>query len=769
MTFRLSALARSMMVAALLIASLAMLAPMGAAQSDRGLIDETSYQSPQFGYSVTWGDPWEARDRDVITNPGGFDTITLRSIDGTVRISGRSDEYDPLTFLQDTIAIQLASGGEVINQDTTGPVPTAELLIGREQMRIDVISLPESGAIVLISLRADERDFDAALASAQESIQIEGNPIFDLAAQAQTPVTTGTVTTETPAATETATAESTQEVLGTGIEGDTYTSPNFGFSISWDPTIWTVPEEAEYSEPDFDFLRLESATGPITVSGWNAYSGDPASCLVGEQTYYSDPEAGISEWQVAVDADGNELTGQSETNAWGVYTNVYTSPDNPDAEPVNYVDYIECVSLGDGESVVIFHSYAMRDVYNDHIGNVLALIETLELPGSVATPPVTPETTATIPDTTPEATATTPAATVEATEAVPPTATGGQPVVVGQTEVTWTGAWQLDEATTISEQLTLSQIDPATGSLLLASYGEFADTTVNTNEEALESFTTAFFESAGASNMTEVGTGTLDDGTLWKHYTFDLQGIPLSLLITVNQSSPNQFVVATLTGNTETFGTSLTQAQQEILLNGQPGFLAGIAPEMLEETAGSPTPATEGTQAPSSTAEVSTPTDSTPVVSTDGNVVTGQTYAYRFAVPAGWQTNESTLGGDIERTVLTNGTSTVIVEARSMSAPTLSDCVSNVGGEHANEPVYDGLALARTASGDPFSGEDDFSAFANFTFTGPDGATWSHFIECRWIVEGESVLVVIQDVPQEAFGSERAARRQIQNSIEIGQ
>lgn len=104
-----------------------------------------------------------------------------------------------------------------------------------------------------------------------------------------------------------------------------------------------------------------------------------------------------------------------------------------------------------------------------------------------------------------------------------------------------------------------------------------------------------------------------------------------------------------------------------------------------------------------------------------------------------------------------------------MSAPTLSDCVSNVGGEHANEPVYDGLALARTASGDPFSGEDDFSAFANFTFTGPDGATWSHFIECRWIVEGESVLVVIQDVPQEAFGSERAARRQIQNSIEIGQ
>ncbi|HYH12311.1 MAG TPA: hypothetical protein VD789_08165, partial [Thermomicrobiales bacterium] len=461
MMLRLSATVRSIMVAAMLVASLAVLVPPGAsAQNDRGLIDETSYQSPQFGYSVTWTDPWETRDRDVITNPGGFDTITLRSIDGTVRISGRSDDYNPLTFLQDTIAIQIASGGEVINQDTTGAVPTAELLIGRDKMRIDVISIPEAGAVVLISLRADELDYDAVLASSRGSIQVNGSPVFDASARAETPTATETAATETPTATETATVESTQEVLGAGIEGDRYTSPNFGFSISWDPSVWSVPADAEYSEPDFDLLRLESPTGPIVVMGWNAYGGDPASCLVGEQTYYSDPEAGISEWQVAVDADGNELTGESETNAWGVFTNVYINPDNPEAEPINYVDYLECVSLGDGESVVIFHSYAVRDEYNDHIGNVLSLIETLELPGNIATPPATPTVPATIPDSTPVATATTPAVTptveattpavtptVETTTTAPtptaatqdPTATTeAQPVTVGQTQVSWT-------------------------------------------------------------------------------------------------------------------------------------------------------------------------------------------------------------------------------------------------------------------------------------------------------------------------------------------
>lgn len=770
MTFRLSALARSTMVVAMLLASLAMLAPPAAgAQNDRGLIDETSYQSPQFGYSVTWADPWETRDRDVITNPGGFDTLTLRSIDGTMRISGRSDDYNPLTFLQDTIAIQLASGGEVINQDTTGAVPTAELLVGRDKMRIDVISIPEAGAIVLLSLRTNELDYDAVFASAQQSIQVEGEAVFSDSVTTETPEDAGSIPTETPVTTETRTPESTQTVLGAGIDGNGYTSPNFGYSITWDPSVWTVPEEAEYSEPDYDYLRLEGSTGPMTVIGWKGHNGNASSCLIGEQTYYNDPAAGISEWQVAIDADGNELTGESETNAWGVFTNVYTTPDTPEAEPIHYVDYIECVSLGDGESVVIFHSYAVRDVYNEHVGHVLGLVETLELPAGAATPPVTPDSTPTIPADTPTAIATTPvetptaAPTVETQASDTPVADQG--VTVGLTELTWTGNWQLDAVNSIEEQATLTQVDPATGSPLLASYGEFADITVSTPEEALNVFAGAFIESSGASDVVETGTGTLDSGAVWKHQTFELQGMQLSMLITVSQPAPGRFTVSTLTGNTATFESTLASAQQEILLDGEPAFLAGVTPEMVQGSAGSPT-ATTATTTP-------TPVDSTPASSpadlTTGDEVTGETFSYRFAVPAGWQVSESTLGGEIERTVLSNGTSTVAIEGRAMTTSTLTDCVSNVGGEHADQAIYTDLALARTASGDPFSGEDDFSAFANFTFTGPDGQVWAHFIECRWIVQGESALVVIQDVPQEAFGSERAGRRQIQNSIEVGQ
>jgi hypothetical protein len=777
---------RPLLALAMLLTSLAAIAPAGAAaQSDRGLIDDSSYQSPQFGYAVTWTDPWSVQDRDVITNPGGFDTITLRSGEGTLRVSGRADTYNPLIFLQDTIAIQLASGGELINQDTIAAVPTAELQIGGDRMRLDVISLPDSGAIVLVSLRASEAQYQAALASAQGSVQVDGSPVFggQGAPAATTTAPAGGEGTETP---EVPVATSTVEVLGSGIEGNTYTSPNFGFSVSWDEASWTVPEEAEYSEPGLDMLRLETDTGLILVTGWQAYDGNPASCLIGEQTYYNDPDAGISDYEVAVDANGNELTGSDESSAWGVFTNVYTDPQDPNAEPINFVDYINCVSMGDGESVVIFYSYARREDYNDHIGKVIALVDSLDLPAAAATPPASPVPVTETPVTetptieVPATTAPSPTAGVE----TPPATAGldtpvpSQAVTVGDTEVSWSGDWTPTGTDSGGQQVALSKGSPGAGPFSLVSYGEFQDPSVTSTEQALEVFSSAFFSSAGAEDVTPVASGTLPDGQAWQSWSFTLQGSSLIFVATASQSDSSAWAVSTLTADEDGFTEMLTSAQQEILLDGQPVFMQGLDPVTVTTPGtGQPgsttaTPEQTTTAAPTETPTTTPGTQTPPATTTTdigaGDTVTGQTYAYAFTIPAGWTVTTSQLGAEIERTELTNGTSTVSIEARAMQAPTLSDCVANVAGEQQSQAIYTDLELARTASGEPFSGEDQFSAFANFTFTGPDGATWAHFVECRWIEQGQSVLVVIQDVPQDQFGAERQARRQIQNSVEIG-
>lgn len=771
MSHRLSALVRPALAAIMLVTMLLVSIGASAAQNDRGLIDDSSYQSPQFGYSVTWAEPWSTNDRDVITNPGGFDTITLRGDGGTVRISGREDSYDPLTFLQDTIAIQLASGGDLINQDTTGAVPTAELLFGNDKMQIDVLSLPDAGAIVLVSLRADQADYDAAVASAGENIQLEGSALFDASAgqmdspgapsvgesdaddpEGQDPSTPADGL-ESPAATPPADLpdlqvatppaepDEPQAVMGSGIDGNTYTSPNFGFSVSWDPAIWSAAADDEFSEPGYDTITIDSAAGPIWLSGVEAYNGSASTCLLGEVTYYNDPEFGITDWQVAVDAEGNELTGETETSAWGVYTNTYTDPENPNEDPLPYVDYIECHSLGDGESVVVFYSFSERDAYNEHIGNVLAVVESLEL-ADVMTPAATPEPVVQ------------PSPTAESEPTPEALSIDNELVTVGRTEVTWTGEWEFDTASSTDDQATFSLLDPATGTLKFASYGEFSDALAVDGNEVLEVFAEAYFESAGAEGVEETGAGVLDDGTIWKRYTFDLQGLDVTFLISASVSGGDTYVVTTLTTNTSAFDASLEQVQQEIMLDGEPDFLAGIDADMPSE---SPTPSVLP-----ATPEV------VPGGLTDGAAITGQSHAYSFTPPPGWQVNESSLGGDVEVTSLTNGISTVTVEARAMSPIDLSQCVSNSADEDETEPVYADLVLSSTATGDAFAGADDFIAFANFTFTGPDGESWAHFVECRWIVEGESVLIVTQDVPRELFGSERGVRRLIQNSIEVG-
>lgn len=151
-----------------------------------------------------------------------------------------------------------------------------------------------------------------------------------------------------------------------------------------------------------------------------------------------------------------------------------------------------------------------------------------------------------------------------------------QPVTVGETEITWTGEWQLDPASTTDQQVTLIEINPATGSLKLATYGEFADETVDSPEAALETFVESFFAGAGVDGVQEIGSGELEDGAVWRLFSFNLQGLQLSMLITVNEVNDNEFVVSTLTANTDDFEETIAQAQEEIMLDGEPAFLAGV-------------------------------------------------------------------------------------------------------------------------------------------------------------------------------------------------
>jgi hypothetical protein len=61
--------------------------------------------------------------------------------------------------------------------------------------------------------------------------------------------------------------------------------------------------------------------------------------------------------------------------------------------------------------------------------------------------------------------------------------------------------------------------------------------------------------------------------------------LQLTFLVAVSQSASGEYVVSTLTGNTETFISTIELAQKEIMLNGALTYLEGIEPAVVTGTA----------------------------------------------------------------------------------------------------------------------------------------------------------------------------------------
>src|SRR4051812_40204337 len=63
------------------------------------------------------------------------------------------------------------------------------------------------------------------------------------------------------------------------VDGNTYTSPTFGFTLSWDDTLWGVTDE--HTADGNDSLTLESDSSILYAESLYLYEGNPAECVAG--------------------------------------------------------------------------------------------------------------------------------------------------------------------------------------------------------------------------------------------------------------------------------------------------------------------------------------------------------------------------------------------------------------------------------------------------------------------------------------------------------
>jgi hypothetical protein len=399
-------------VIALMLAVIPLWGVPGAAAAQNGLQDGDAYESPQFGYTVEWGDDWDVRARDVISNRGGYDTLTLRGEIGTLWIQGQGSKVTAVEAVQKRIQIE-GKDSDVVAQDLDGDVPMAQMVVGRNKILIEGYTLDTNEAVVIIVLSARERDFDEALASVQEQVLFNNGPILTgqdvIEGNGDDVVEAPTEEAEpTDAATEPVT-EATFEVVT--VEAATVEAPPVDLTDSatvsaglgagiYSGTLHGYTFQVDEIESDeSDGLKLETATGTLTIWSWLHYGADPVACLDGEADFYGTQDENIEDWTPAEDANGDPIRYETEDYAYGVYTLTYTDPE--DGETSERVDYIECRSIPGEDATVIIVGSSTPELYNDHLDTVLDVAETITFANedaSVVSQPATAPEEADIPE-----------------------------------------------------------------------------------------------------------------------------------------------------------------------------------------------------------------------------------------------------------------------------------------------------------------------------------------------------------------------------------
>jgi hypothetical protein len=360
------------------------------AQSDDGLIGGERYESPQFGYVVTWDDPWSADERATRSRTNLSDRLVLEFIDAgaELTISGRFDDGEVGEALGDMIEERTNDYGDVTVSDQAerDDIATVSLTYvsdaGEVAEHLEVQPIDAGESVLVVSLVAPLDTFGEVL-DALALVEIDGGPVFreePVAPGASGDVADRSTRRRPDFSSTQPTEEETEEAdPDAAIDGNTFTSPNFNFSLSWDEDVWEVEDVS--LDPDFDQLLLDSGIGSVSFSGTNSFGGDARDCLAGVTGFLAEDTSAleIEDIDVFEDEDGNPIEGEERDRAF--VANEYTATFQGD--DVNFIYYVECRTLVRGETdLVILQFVADPDDYPDEAVARDEIIDTLEIEGT---------------------------------------------------------------------------------------------------------------------------------------------------------------------------------------------------------------------------------------------------------------------------------------------------------------------------------------------------------------------------------------------------
>jgi len=196
-----------------------------------------------------------------------------------------------------------------------------------------------------------------------------------------------------------------QDIEQPGVEGATYTSPTWGYSLEWSNEWAVIASFADQTAHGVteglargDYLLLSAGLPngnavSLEIMAGAGYGGYPAPCLdnyvanLEALQAQSNDEVAIAGFQAAA-ADGRPVGGTDPTSAYGVFEYSMTGEEFH----WDLVDYVDCRALRDGTAVLRIEASTLRANYEAAVPLVESVLATLTLPEGDAASPTPPRT-----------------------------------------------------------------------------------------------------------------------------------------------------------------------------------------------------------------------------------------------------------------------------------------------------------------------------------------------------------------------------------------
>lgn len=378
--------ALAVLVTAMLLFGGLRVQPTFAQSANNGLTGDNSYESPTFGYTVEWQDPWYAlEDQTSVSDTG--DTLALFSDEYGARTdiysffaNGRTvqefaDSY--LAFLQENhtdVEVQ-----EDVTGTKTNPAYLVSFSLDSGTVIDDYFEVQEAGdALVLTEIRGAQGMGIILAAAVSIDITLNGDPILGSFASSETPTPEPTEESNTGNSGNSKTDRPTTRDTKSGNSNlETYESPTFGSTFQYDPEVWTVSDELTADKNNGrDSIILESEDLParVYVENYDDYDGKAAACI---DVAAGEAVGDLDQADLLQDENGDDLQGSSKGKTWVAYAFESSSGDALAA-------YIECRSLPKAAGVLVFTLITTEDAFPDAYAAGLDILDTVSVDGSTA-------------------------------------------------------------------------------------------------------------------------------------------------------------------------------------------------------------------------------------------------------------------------------------------------------------------------------------------------------------------------------------------------